>query len=412
VAGVSPARTILHVDLDAFFASVEQRDDPSLRGKPVIVGGSRRRGVVAAASYEARVFGVFSAMSMAEALRRCPHAIVVTHHMDRYAEASQGFFRILDDFAPEVEALSFDEAFLDLTGSERLLGPPREVGARIKQRVRDELRLVASVGIAPHKFAAKIASDIDKPDGLRVVREDELVSFLQPLPVGRLFGVGEVTGETLRSMGLRTIGDVAHHSEAALIARLGPTLGPHLAALARGEDSREVEPERAPVTIGHQETFDHDLHERGDLEVVLLHQLDRVAERLRRAELRATVIGVIVKHDDFRQLTRRQTLPDPTSDAAVMVRVAAGLLDQFDIDDRPRKRVRLLGAFAGGLQARGAPRQLGLDEKTRARGERLGDTLDKLKDKFGDAVVKRAVHLDEDEANLPGPGGRPGKDPR
>ncbi|KAB2898822.1 MAG: DNA polymerase IV, partial [Kofleriaceae bacterium] len=177
-------RTILHVDLDAFFASVEQRDDPSLRGKPVIVGGSRRRGVVAAASYEARTFGVFSAMSMAEALRRCPHAIVVRHHMDRYAEASRGFFRILDDFSPEVEALSFDEAFLDLTGSERLLGAPREVGTKIKQRVRDELRLVASVGVAPHKFAAKIASDIDKPDGLRVVEEAGMIAFLHPLPVG------------------------------------------------------------------------------------------------------------------------------------------------------------------------------------------------------------------------------------
>jgi DNA polymerase-4 len=402
-------RRILHVDLDAFFASVEQRDDPSLRGKPVIVGGSRRRGVVAAASYEARTFGVFSAMSMAEALRRCPHAIVVRHHMDRYAEASRGFFAILDDFSPEVEALSFDEAFLDLTGSERLLGPPREVGVKIKQRVRDELRLVASVGVAPHKFAAKIASDIDKPDGLRVVAPEELVRFLEPLPLSRLFGVGEVTGDALRAMGLATIGDVARFPEAGLIARLGPTTGAHLAALARGEDSREVEPERAPVTVGHQETFEHDLYEREDLEVVLLHQLDRVAERLRRAELRATVVGVIVKHDDFRLLTRRQTLPDPTTDAAVMVRAAFGLLDQFDIDDRPKKRVRLLGAFAGGLEARDAPRQLALDETARARGERLGETLDRLKDKFGGTVVKRAVHLDDDEDDVPGPGGRPGR---
>jgi len=398
-------RTILHVDLDAFFASVEQRDDPSLRGKPVIVGGSRRRGVVAAASYEARTFGVFSAMSMAEALRRCPHAIVVRHHMDRYAEASRGFFRILDDFSPEVEALSFDEAFLDLTGSERLLGSPREVGARIKQRVRDELRLVASVGVAPHKFAAKVASDIDKPDGLRVVAEEELLTFLHPLPVGRLFGVGEVTGDALRAMGIQTIGDVARYPEAALVARLGATTGAMLAALARGEDGRPVEREQAPVSIGHQETFDSDLYAREDLEVVLLHQLDRVAERLRRAELRATVVAVIVKHDDpstglrtgFRQLTRRTTLADPTSDAAVLVRAALGLLDQFDIEDRPKKRVRLLGAFASGLEPRAAPRQLALDEGTRAKGERLGDTLDRLKDRFGAAVVKRAVHLGEDD---------------
>ncbi|HUQ07128.1 MAG TPA: DNA polymerase IV [Kofleriaceae bacterium] len=390
-------RTILHVDLDAFFASVEQRDDPSLRGKPVIVGGSRRRGVVAAASYEARTFGVFSAMSMAEALRRCPQAIVVRHHMDRYAEASRGFFQILDDFSPEVEGLSFDEAFLDLTGSERLLGPAREVGVKIKQRVRDELRLVASVGVAPHKFAAKLASDIDKPDGLRVVEEGRLLEFLHPMPVSRLFGVGEVTGEALRQMGVLTIGDVARYPVAALVGKLGATTGTMLAGLARGEDARPVESEQAPVSVGHQETFDHDLYEREDLEVVLLHQLDRVAERLRRAELRATVVAVIVKHDDFRQLTRRTTLADPTSDAAVLVRAAVRLLDQFDIDDRPKKRVRLLGAFAAGLEARSAPRQLALDEATRARGERLGDTLDKLKDKFGAAVVKRAVHLDEDD---------------
>jgi DNA polymerase-4 len=401
----APPRTILHVDLDAFFASVEQRDDPSLRGKPVIVGGSARRGVVAAASYEARAFGVFSAMPMAEALRRCLHAVVVRHHMDRYAEASRGFFRILDDFSPSVEALSFDEAFLDLTGSERLLGPPREVGARIKARVRGELSLVASVGVAPHKFAAKIASDIDKPDGLRVVAADELVGFLQPLPVSRLFGVGEVTGETMRAMGLHTIGDVARYPESALVARLGPTMGPLLAALARGEDARSVEPEREAVSIGHQETFDQDLHERGDLEVVLLHQLDRVAERLRRAELRATVVGIVLKHDGrssgartgYRQLSRRQTLPDPTSDASVLLRAAVALLDQLDIDDRPGKRVRLLGAFAAGLEPRSAPRQLGLDEPARARGERLGDTLDRLRDRFGAAVVKRAVHLDDED---------------
>ncbi|HVK75461.1 MAG TPA: DNA polymerase IV [Kofleriaceae bacterium] len=390
-------RIILHVDLDAFFAAVEQRDDPSLRGKPVLVGGSARRGVVAAASYEARKFGVHSAMPMAVALRLCPHAVVVRHHMDRYAEASAGFFRILADFSPAVEALSFDEAFLDLTGSERLLGPPREVGRRIKERVRAELALVASVGVAPIKMAAKIASDIDKPDGLRVVEPAGLLDFLHPLPVGRLYGVGEVTLEALAQLGLRTIGDVARHPEASLVARLGPATGHELAALARGEDWRPVEAERAPVSIGHQETFDHDLWERADLEVILLHQIDRVAERLRRAELRARVVAVIIKHDDFRQLTRRQTLPDPTSDAAVIARAAFALLGQFDLDDRPRHRVRLCGVFASGLEPRDAPRQLGLDEATRARGERLGDTLDRLRDKFGKAVVQRAVHLDGDD---------------
>jgi DNA polymerase-4 len=388
--------TILHVDLDAFFAAVEQRDDPALRGKPVLVGGSARRGVVAAASYEARTYGVFSAMPMAEALRRCPHAIVVPHRMERYAEASRGFFAILDDFSPAVEGLSFDEAFVDLTGSERLLGPPRAVGEAIKARVRRELALVASVGIAPTKMAAKIASDIDKPDGLRVVAPDGIAAFLAPLPLGRLYGVGEVTGQALRELGLLTIGDVAGYPERALVARLGPTAGPMIAALARGEDPRVVEDEAPPVTIGHQETFDDDLWERDELEIVLLHQLDRVAERVRRAGLRATVVGVIVKYDDFRQITRRVTLPDATTDAAVIARAAFRLLAAVDIDDRPKRRVRLLGGFVAGLEPRDQPRQLALDEAERARGERLGDTLDRLKDRFGSAVVQRAVHLDGD----------------
>lgn len=402
--------TIAHVDLDAFFTSVEQRDDPSLRGKPVIVGGSRARGVVAAASYEARRFGVHSAMPMAIALRLCPQAIVVRHHMDRYAEASARFMAILGDFSPVVEALSFDEAFLDLTGSERLLGPPPVVAARIKQRVADELALVASVGVAPTKMAAKIASDIDKPDGLRVVAPGELLTFLSPLPAGRLFGVGEVTGAALEQLGLRTIGDVARYPESALVARLGPQAGHHLAALARGEDAREVEAEQPPVTVGHQETFEHDTADRGDLELVLIQQLDRVAERLRRAALRATAVGVIVKYDDFRQISRRQALADPTSDAAVLIPAALALLAAVDIDDRPRRRVRLLGGFAGGLEGRDAPRQLALDEATRARGERLGDTLDRLRDRFGGAAVKRAIALDKPRDK---PGDRPkakGKD--
>jgi len=392
---VTPPTTILHVDLDAFFASVEQRDDPALRGKPVLVGGSRRRGVVAAASYQARAFGVFSAMPMAEALRRCPHAIVVPLRMERYAEASEAFFAILADFSPSVESLSFDEAFLDLTGSERLLGAPVEVGRAIKARVRRELALVASVGVAPTKMAAKIASDLDKPDGLRVVGAGEVRAFLDPLPAGRLYGVGEVTGATLRELGIATIGDVARYPEAKLVARLGPTAGSHLAALARGEDSRNVEAETPPVTIGHQETFDDDRWERGDLELVLLRQLDRVAERLRRAQLRATVVGVIVKYDDFRQITRRVTLSGPTTDAAVIARAAFKLLAAVEIDDRPKHRVRLLGGFTAGLEGRDRPRQLALDEAVRARGERLGETLDKLKDKFGVDTVKRAAHLDQ-----------------
>ena len=386
-------RTILHVDLDAFYAAVEQRDNPKLRGKPVLVGGSIKRGVVASCSYEARVFGIKSAMPMAEAMRRCPHAIVVKHRMERYVEASDIFFKILGDYSPEVEGLSLDEAFLDCTGSERLLGDPVTIARAIKQRVTAETELVASVGVAPIKFAAKIASDIDKPDGLRVVTEDNLVPFLHGLPVTRLWGVGEATRSALASMGLSTIGDVARYPESALIGRLGAVTGQHLAALARGEDARPVVSEREAVTIGHRETFEHDLEDKGELGVILLDQADRVASRLRAAELRARTVTLIIKYDDFRQITRRMTLEQGTSDGGVLARTAIDLLSKVPIESRRGGRVRLCGVSADNLEPRDAPRQLGFDDPERARGERLGDALDKVTAKFGKAAVRRAVHL-------------------
>jgi DNA polymerase IV len=399
-------RTILHVDLDAFYASVEQRDDPTLRGKPVLVGGSAKRGVVASCSYESRVFGIRSAMPMAEALRRCPRAIVVRHRMDRYVDASRGFFKILADYSPEVEGLSLDEAFLDLTGSERLLGPPRGVAEQIKARVRAELALVASVGIAPIKLAAKIASDIDKPDGLRVIAPDELLPFLHALPVTRLWGVGEATREALASMGLSTIGQVARYPEAALVGKLGEVTGHHLAALARGDDPRPVVSEREAVTIGHQETFEHDLDDKGEIGVILLDQADRVAARLRAAELRARAVVLVIKYDDFRLITRRTTLDAPTSDGGVLAHTAIELLAKVAIGPHspasagsfhsgPRRgaRIRLCGISAQELEARDAPRQLGFDEAARARGERLGETIDEVAAKFGRGTLRRAVHL-------------------
>ncbi|HZJ66606.1 MAG TPA: DNA polymerase IV [Kofleriaceae bacterium] len=389
-------RTILHVDLDAFYAAVEQRDDPALRGKPVLVGGSARRGVVASCSYEARVYGIRSAMPMAEAIRRCPHAIVVRHHMERYADASHAFFAILGDYSPEVEGLSLDEAFLDVTASERLLGDGETIGRAIKRRVREQLALVASVGVAPIKLAAKIASDIDKPDGLRVVAPDQLLAFLHPLPVSRLWGVGEATRETLASLGLATIGDVARYPEASLIARLGAVSGQHLAALARGEDPRPVVAEHAPVTVGHRETFDDDIDDRGELAVVLLDQADRVAARLRAGGLRARAVVLHIKYDDFRQITRRTTLEAATCDGGVVGRTAIALLARVAIEPRKGGRVRLCGVSATDLEARDAPRQLDFDEAARARGERLGETIDKLAAKYGKGAIRRAVHLDDD----------------
>ena len=388
-------KTLLHVDLDAFYAAVEQRDNPELRGKPVLVGGSARRGVVAACSYEARVFGIRSAMPMAEALRRCPKAIVVRHRMDRYVEASHGLFRILGDYSPEVEGLSLDEAFLDVTASERLLGDGPTIGRAIKARVRSELSLVASVGVAPIKLAAKIASDIDKPDGLRVVTPEGLLGFLHPLPMTRLWGVGEATRQVLASMGLSTIGDIARYPEAALVGRLGAITGHHLAALARGEDSREVHPEADPVSVGHRETFEDDIDDKGELGVVLLDQADRVASRLRAANLRARAVVLAIKYDDFREISRRTTLDMPTSDGAVLGRIAIELLDKVSVEPRKGCRVRLCGVTATSLEARDAPRQLGFDEAARAKGERLGDTIDKVAARFGKATIRRAIHIDD-----------------
>jgi DNA polymerase-4 len=317
--------------------------------------------------------------------------------MDRYADASETFFRILGDYSPEVEGLSLDEAFLDCTGTERLLGDGRTIGTAIKRRVRVELQLVASVGVAPIKLAAKIASDIDKPDGLRVVEPDGLLAFLHPLPVTRLWGVGEKTREVLASMGISTIGDVARYPIKALCGRLGDNHGHHLAALARGEDSREVSSEDSAVSIGHEETFDDDVDDKGELAVLLLDQADRVAARLRAAELRANVVVLVLKYDDFRRITRRTTLTSATSDGGVLARTAIDLLAKVPIEPRKGQRVRLCGISTTNLESRHAPRQLGFDEARRAKGERLGDTLDKVTAKFGKGALKRAILVKDDD---------------
>src|SRR5947208_7966971 len=253
-----PGRKILHVDMDAFYASVEVRDDPRLRGKPVAVGGSARRGVVLAASYQARPFGVRSAMPMARALRLCPGLVVVPPHFDRYVEASEQVFAIFHEFTPEVEGLSLDEAFLDVTRSIALFGSAEEQAAKIKARIRERLGLTASVGIAEVKFAAKVASDLRKPDGLVVVPEGGVRQFLAPLPVSRLWGVGPKTEQVLRARGLERIGDVAATDRSRLEDELG-SLGPWLHDLANGIDKRSVEPDREAKSIGAEETFEEDL---------------------------------------------------------------------------------------------------------------------------------------------------------
>jgi DNA polymerase-4 len=397
-------RTILHVDLDAFYASVEQRDDPSLRGRPVVVGGDARRGVVCAASYEARPFGVKSAMPMVTALRLCPHAVVLRPRFDHYATVSGEFFAILESYSPLVEGLSLDEAFLDVTGEERLFGDGPTIAQIIKERVRRELSLVASVGVAPSKFVAKIASDLRKPDGLVVVEAGELLEFLHPLPVTRLWGVGAVTAKLLGELGLRTIGDVDRLGEAALVDHLGPEHGRHLAALAAGRDERDVEPERMPVSIGHEDTFADDVRDRAVLRVHLLDQADRVAARLRGAGLRARVVTLKVKYADHERTSRRRSLARPTSDGQVLAQIAHELL--VEVPAIERRGVRLTGISASGLQDRDGPRQMAFDEAAAARGEALGDAIDKIAAKFGRGSVRRAVHVAEPGAGDATPGPR------
>jgi DNA polymerase IV len=371
-------RAILHVDMDAFYASVEQRDDPRLRGKPVAVGGASRRGVVCAASYEARPFGVRSAMPMARALRLCPQLLVVPPDFHKYSAVSDQVFEVFHSFTPEVEGLSLDEAFLDVTCSQALLGSPREQARRIKDLIRERTRLTASVGIAEVKFAAKIASELCKPDGLLEVPAGQVREFLAPLPASRLWGVGPRTDEQLQRMGLRKIGEVASADRAYLEAQLGSN-GPWLHDLANGIDPRGVEPDVEAKSVGAEETFEDDLS--GEELLPFIHeQALRVGARLRRAGLKARSVHLKVKYADFRVVTRQETLGMPTDDSAEIFQLAVRLLGK--VEPHP---VRLTGVHAGDLGE--AQSQMGLFDAGRKKRERLNRSLDAIAEKFGSAAV-------------------------
>jgi DNA polymerase-4 len=371
-------RAILHVDMDAFYASVEQRDDPRLRGKPVAVGGASRRGVVCAASYEARPFGVRSAMPMARALRLCPQLVVVPPDFSKYSQVSDQVFGIFHGFTPEVEGLSLDEAFLDVTRSQTLLGTALQQGREIKARIRAQTRLTASVGIAEVKFAAKIASELCKPDGLLEVPRGQVSDFLAPLPASRLWGVGPRTDDQLQRLGLRKIGDVARADRLWLTAQLG-SMGPWLHDLANGIDDREVEPDLEAKSIGAEETFEADL-EGEDLHPFIHEQALRVGARLRRATVKARSVHLKVKYADFRVVTRQETLPLPTDDSAEIYRTALRLLGK--VAAHP---IRLTGVHAGDL-CTAAP-QLGLFDADREKRDRLNRSLDAIAEKFGNGAV-------------------------
>jgi DNA polymerase-4 len=374
---------ILHVDMDAFYASVEQRDDPRLRGKPVAVGGASRRGVVCAASYEARPFGVRSAIPMARAIKLCPQLVVVPPRFDVYSAVSDQVFEVFHSFTPEVEGLSLDEAFLDVTRSVTLLGPPLEQARAIRARIRERTQLTASVGIAEVKFAAKIASDLCKPDGVLVVPEGQVREFLAPLPAAKLWGVGPRTDEQLKRLGLRKIGDVARADRSFLELQLGSS-GLWLHDLANGLDPRRVDPDVAAKSIGAEETFEDDLLGE-DLHPFIHEQALRVAARLRRSGAKARSVHLKIKYADFQVATRQETLALPTDDGAEVYRTALRLLQKFDAG-RP---VRLTGVHASDLGD--LPPQLGLFDRPRdARTARLNKSLDAIAEKFGKHAVRPA----------------------
>lgn len=384
------ARQILHVDMDAFYASVEQRDDPSLRGQPVLVGGRSRRGVVLAASYEARPSGARSAMPMGEALRRCPRAIVVPPRMDRYAEVSAEVFGIFRRYTPLVEGLSIDEAFLDVTASRALFGDGEAIARRIKAEIRAELGLNASAGVAPCKFAAKIASDLDKPNGLVLV-PDDVAAFLAPLGVERMWGIGPKTAPRLREAGLATIGDLAAADPEKLAALLGHAGAAHVRPLAQGVDAREVDPERSAISVGAEETFEHDLGDRRAQEVRLLDLAGRVSRRLLRAGLVGRGITLKVKYASFKLVSRALQLPDAVADVGSLHRAALHLLDRA-----PPGRVRLLGLSVGALApAPTAPTLSLFAAEDTERKRRLEQVVLAVADRFGDRGLTRAALLEE-----------------
>jgi DNA polymerase IV len=378
--------SILHIDMDAFYASVEQRDNPELRGKPVIVGGPSRRGVVCAASYEVRPFRVRSAMPMGEAIRRCPHAIVVPVHMARYKEVSTQVFEVFHRFTPLVEGLSLDEAFLDVTASRSLFGEPRSIARAIKDAIRSELGLVASAGVAPCKFVAKIASDFEKPDGLTEVGEADVVSFLAPLPIERMWGVGPKTAPRLRECGFATLGDLAA-APAHTLERLLGTWGTHIRELARGNDPRRVDPERAARSIGAETTHEHDLHDSADITRALLGHAAKVAQRLHHEGLYARGIVVKLKYSDFSLRSRRVLLPEPVVDTGSIQRAAEGLLRSFPAS---KLGVRLTGVSVTHIEE-GPPPSTLFPDVARAKRTRVEGVIADIEARFGVGLTRAAL---------------------
>jgi DNA polymerase IV len=388
-------RVIAHADLDAFYASVEQLDNPALRGLPVIVGGRSARGVVTSASYEARKFGVRSAMPGFEARRLCPHGIFVPGRMDRYVELSRAVRKVFDSFSPAVEPLSLDEAFLDLGGTERLLGTPLEIGAALRRRVHEETGLVVSVGIAPNKMTAKILSDMCKPDGLLALGPEYVRDFLAALPVERLWGVGRVTLQHMHGLGIRTVGDLAARDAATLRREFG-SQGSHLWELANGIDARDVVADWQRKSYGEENTFERDLDLRGlELRRVIIAHGEVIGRRLRDDNVRARTVTLKLKlarplgEGRYPLVTRSASLEYATDDGAAISKLAIELIAKV----KDKEKIRLAGVQVHNLE-RVATRQLGLFDAASgsdAKRTKLNRALDKIAERFGDEAVTRGL---------------------
>jgi DNA polymerase IV len=385
-------RSILHVDMDAFYASVEQLDHPEYKGKPVIVGADPKqgkgRGVVAACSYEARKFGVHSALPISRAWKLCPEGVYVRPRMDRYVEVSKQVMEVFRRYTDLVEPLSIDEAFLDITGSVALLGPAEQIASAIKKEIKQATGLNASVGLAPNKFLAKIASDLKKPNAFVVVTENEIEGFLRVLPISRLWGVGPKTEQRLREMGFKTIGDVAAVSRESLVRSLGG-LGEHLFQLSHGKDARQVEPNWEPKSVGSETTFNEDTANRELLLATILELADHVAGRLRKDGYRARKVTLKLRYSDFETHTKQQSLKKAIVTGEEIAEVARGLFASFPM----KKKIRLIGVSAGDLQGHETdPQQLQLFMES-SKKEKLSHTVDELKEKFGTDAVRRGSQL-------------------
>lgn len=393
---------ILHVDMDAFFVAVEVLDDPSLAGKPVIVGGAGDRGVVASCSYEARAYGIHSAMPSTRARRLCPHAVFVPGHYDRYVEVSRRIHEIFNAYTPLVEGISLDEAFLDVTGAQRLFGDGPSIATSIRRDLLEQLGLSSSVGVASTKFLAKLASEAAKPKaslqgpvpgaGVVVVELGRELEFLHPLPVEALWGVGPATGARLRRMGVRTIGDLAEVPLESLIGAVGKAVGQHLHDLSWARDPRRVEPERATKSIGYEETYPIDHDDPAFLHREAVRMADAVAARLRKHELAGRTVTIKVRFHDFATITRSHSLPAVIDDGPGIARAASTLLEQVDVSTG----VRLFGVSVSNLST-GAARQLSLDEVAdSAQWDATTRAIDEVRDRFGPSAVGPAAIVTPD----------------